>query len=212
MRTLFRPVGLFEMKLIVDLEMRGFPPRLLGQPIFYPVQNKKYADQIANQWNTKDKHSGFVGFITEWDISEAYISRYDRQVVGAAIHEEIWIPAEELDDFNQEIKGPIRLIDAFYGEKYTGTISSISEFIGNNAIEHFLFFKLMLDLSESDLSVHVIRNWQVVLFNFRHWSKTGHNDLGVSVKEKLRLLSTIVKVWRGFKADIPLLGVELIYE
>lgn len=44
---LFRPVGLIELGLIFDSEMRGFPPRLPEQPIFYPVLNREYASQIA---------------------------------------------------------------------------------------------------------------------------------------------------------------------
>ncbi|MGO8550059.1 hypothetical protein ACC732_36210, partial [Rhizobium ruizarguesonis] len=35
--TLWRPVGPEELALIRDLDMRGFPPRLPDQPIFYPV-------------------------------------------------------------------------------------------------------------------------------------------------------------------------------
>ena len=58
MRTLYRPVGLTEMKLILDLNLKAFPPRLPEQPIFYPVLNKQYADQIASEWNTKDRFSG----------------------------------------------------------------------------------------------------------------------------------------------------------
>jgi hypothetical protein len=35
--TLFRPVGQQELDLIRDAQWRAFPPRLVGQPIFYPV-------------------------------------------------------------------------------------------------------------------------------------------------------------------------------
>ena len=49
---LWRPVGKAELDLI--LEKGAFPPRLPGQPIFYPVCNEEYAVQIARDWNTKD--------------------------------------------------------------------------------------------------------------------------------------------------------------
>ena len=51
--TLFRPVGPIELDLIRANEYRAFPPRLPGQPIFYPVLNEEYATQIARDWNTK---------------------------------------------------------------------------------------------------------------------------------------------------------------
>jgi len=66
--TLFRPVGLHELALIWDLGMRGFPPRLPHQPIFYPVINADYARQIARDWNTRDANSGFAGFVTEFAV------------------------------------------------------------------------------------------------------------------------------------------------
>jgi hypothetical protein len=44
---LYRPVGLEELRLIYETDMRAFPPRLPVQPIFYPVTNEEYAKQIA---------------------------------------------------------------------------------------------------------------------------------------------------------------------
>jgi hypothetical protein len=41
--TLWRPVGPRELKLIRQADMRAFPPRLPGQPIFYPVLSEDYA-------------------------------------------------------------------------------------------------------------------------------------------------------------------------
>jgi hypothetical protein len=37
---LFRPVGHEELELIRKSEFKTFPPRLPGQPIFYPVLNE----------------------------------------------------------------------------------------------------------------------------------------------------------------------------
>ena len=51
--TLFRPVGQRELELIAEASYRAFPPRLPGQPIFYPVLNEEYATQIARDWNTR---------------------------------------------------------------------------------------------------------------------------------------------------------------
>src|SRR5687767_7487785 len=45
--TLWRPVGPKELELIRQSGMRAFPPRLPGQPIFYPVLSEEYARKIA---------------------------------------------------------------------------------------------------------------------------------------------------------------------
>lgn len=117
--TLWRPVGLAEYRLLQESDMQAWPPRLPEQPIFYPVLNRAYAAEIAQKWNTKDSVSGFVGIVTEFEVDEEYASRFDREVVGAGRHEELWVPAEELEEFNAQIIGPIRVVDVFYGEDYS---------------------------------------------------------------------------------------------
>lgn len=116
---LFRPVGLIELKLIKESGMMKFPPRLPEQPIFYPVLNIEYARQIALEWNTKSP-PGYAGFVTEFDVNDEYISRFEVKTAGSSTHKELWVPAEELDEFNSHIIGEIRVIEAYYGERYTG--------------------------------------------------------------------------------------------
>ena len=79
--------------------MRCFPPRLPEQPIFYPVLNRDYAQQIAAQWNTKDSagRATRVGFVTAFDLPVEYIERFEEHTVGSSLHRELWVPAEELD-------------------------------------------------------------------------------------------------------------------
>ena len=110
---LYRPVGEKEFILIADSEYESFPPRLSGQPIFYPVLNQKYASEIAKKWNTKDKNSCFRGYVTRFEVDDDYISRYKVQTVGASYHQELWIPAEELDEFNRHIVGKIEIVEFF---------------------------------------------------------------------------------------------------
>lgn len=115
--TLYRPVGQKEMDLIAESGYREFPPRLSHQPIFYPVLNEEYAVQIARDWNTKDSVSGFVGYVTRFKVRADYISKYDVQTVGAQIHQEYWIPAEELPEFNSNIVGLIEVVKIFRGKQ-----------------------------------------------------------------------------------------------
>lgn len=118
--TLFRPVGLHEWRLIEEAACRAFPPRLPEQPIFYPVLNQSYAAQIANEWNTTDVNSGFVGIVTAFDVRAEVVAQYDVQKVGGKEHLELWVPAEQLQAFNEAIVGRIRRVEVFYGDAYEG--------------------------------------------------------------------------------------------
>jgi hypothetical protein len=108
--TLYRPVGPEELALIAASGYREFPPRLPDQPIFYPVLNEEYARQIARDWNVKASGAGFV---TPFRVASDFLSRYPEQVVGADVHKELWIPAEDLQELNQNISGLIEVIAEF---------------------------------------------------------------------------------------------------
>ena len=107
--TLYRPVGQRELDLIAATGYRRFPPRLPGQPIFYPVLNEAYATQIARDWNTKHNNPP-VGYVTRFQVRSDFLARYEVQVVGGSEHAEYWVPADELDAFNQHIVGTIEVI------------------------------------------------------------------------------------------------------
>jgi hypothetical protein len=107
--TLFRPVGQTELDLIRESGYKKFPPRLPEQPLFYPVLNEPYATQIARDWNAKYNREG-VGYVTRFQVNADYLAKFDVHIVGAAHHQEYWIPAEELDAFNQNIVGEIEVI------------------------------------------------------------------------------------------------------
>jgi len=108
--TLYRPVGTKELALVEASGWRAFPPRLPEQPIFYPVLNEDYAVQIARDWNVKESGSGFV---TVFHVDAEFLQRYPVQVVGSSVHKELWVPAEELTEFNGHIVGPIEVIARF---------------------------------------------------------------------------------------------------
>ena len=112
--TLYRPIGQKEYDLIRGSGFHSFPPRLATQPIFYPVLNEAYAVQIARDWNTKDAASGYSGYVTRFEVRANFLSSYDVHTVGSATHQEYWIPAEDLDRFNQHIVGTIQVIAEFH--------------------------------------------------------------------------------------------------
>jgi hypothetical protein len=114
--TLYRPVGRAEIDLIEKSRFREFPPRLPEQPIFYPVTNEEYATEIARDWNTK--HGTREGFVTKFQVDAEYAGRYERHVVGARRHEELWVPAEDLAEFNRHIVGSIQVTAAFFADRH----------------------------------------------------------------------------------------------
>jgi len=116
---LYRPVGLAELKLIAASGYKEFPPRLPEQPIFYPVLNFEYAEQIARDWNTKP--DSFAGFVTRFDVGDDYVAKFDVKVVGGRTHEELWVPAEELAEFNRHIAA-IEVVASYYGDRFVGEL------------------------------------------------------------------------------------------
>ena len=114
--TLFRPVGLDELELIRGSGYGEFPPRLPGQPIFYPVLNEEYAVQIARDWNTLHEADG-RGFVTRFRVRREFLRRYDVRTVGGSVHQEYWIPAADLPEFNRHIVGLIEMIAEFRAGK-----------------------------------------------------------------------------------------------
>ncbi len=121
MVILYRPVGLRELELIAESGWREYPPRLTWQPIFYPVVTREYARAIVTQWNSKEADAGHCGFVTEFEIADEFVTRYAvQQLGGGPIFRELWVPAEELAEFNTHIKDRIRVIESIYGAGFVG--------------------------------------------------------------------------------------------
>ena len=110
---LYRPVGPKELALIAVSGYREFPPRLTEQPIFYPVLNEEYARQIAREWNVSASGAGYV---TRFALRAEFAAKYPVRKVGSSIHQEMWIPAEDLTEMNRNIVGLIEVIAEYKPE------------------------------------------------------------------------------------------------
>lgn len=75
--------------------------------------NEEYAIQIARDWNVAASGSGFV---TKFSVDANFLKKYEVHNVGGAIHNELWIPAEELEEFNENIVGLIEVTKKFFPE------------------------------------------------------------------------------------------------
>jgi hypothetical protein len=113
---LYRPVGPKECELIAASNYSAFPPRLPEQPIFYPVLTFEYAEKIARDWNATTPP--YVGYVTRFEIDGVYAGTFEVHQVGEKSHRELWVPAEELGNFNRYIIGKIVIVATYYGLDY----------------------------------------------------------------------------------------------
>lgn len=109
--TLWRPTGPQELDLVRESGWRAWPLRLPDQPIFYPVLNEQYAIMIARHWNVPASGSGYV---TRFAVDRAFAQRYPVRQVGGRDILELWVPAEELDEFNRHLVGLIEVVHEFH--------------------------------------------------------------------------------------------------
>ncbi|MBT8227890.1 MAG: hypothetical protein HKP61_15670 [Dactylosporangium sp.] len=107
---MWRPVGPVELELIRASGWLAFPPRLPGQPIFYPVLSEAYAVRIAREWNVAASGAGYV---TRFRVATSCVRRYPSRVAGGEDLREPWVPAEELAEFNANLVGPIEVVADF---------------------------------------------------------------------------------------------------
>jgi hypothetical protein len=108
--TLWRPCGPSELALVRESGWTAWPPRLPEQPIFYPVLNEDYAIRIARDWNAP--RAG-VGYVTRFHVERVFAERYPVRQVGGRTILELWVPAEELEEFNLHLVGPIEVVREF---------------------------------------------------------------------------------------------------
>lgn len=120
---LCRPVGIGEFRL---LPVGGFRPFLSGpsdQHIVYSVLTVDHACKIARDWNTVDEQSGHAGFVTQFEIDDATAAAsYPVQVAGGRNHEELWVPAQDVAEFNQYIAGAVAIVEAFIRPQVVGRL------------------------------------------------------------------------------------------
>lgn len=107
---LYRPMGPAELDLIKQSGYKKFPPRFSEQPIFYPVLNEQYAAQISKEWNLPAYGAGYVA---KFLVDSKYLEKFEIRNVGGEIHNELWIPATQLEEFNSHIVGNIEIIAEF---------------------------------------------------------------------------------------------------
>ena len=191
---LYRPVGLQELEKILNFGSGKFPDRQVWQPILYIVENYGYAEQISTMWNLKDENSGFSGYILEFTISDDYMKNYDIKQVGDKTHLEYWIPAEDTKKFNNSLTSKIKIINAFYGEKYRGLPFDGTVLEGREPDKQIRELTLLMENSYEKFEETVKKCKIQILPNLIYWLRMISDLAGAGKKEKEKVIYEIEKV------------------
>ena len=97
--------------------------RLIGgssraMPLVYSVLNRAPAQlrpPRTGDWNSTREDAEFSDYVTRFEIDHEFAARYDVELAGGEAHQELWVPAEELAEFNRHIVGKIEVV-AEYGK------------------------------------------------------------------------------------------------
>jgi hypothetical protein len=190
---LWRPVGLLEMALVFESGMRAFPARLAHQPIFYPVLTREYAEAIARDWNTKEEP--YSGYVLRMKLADRYATKFPPQTAGSAAHRELWVPAEELVEFNSNLSGIIAVERAFFGPKFTGYVPEEFGLPGCDAFRQIAMMIATAESSTFDFRREVSANATAVFLNFPFWKAAGAGRLNVEPLRLERCLEAIREAW-----------------
>jgi hypothetical protein len=186
---LYRSVGLQEMELIYDNGMKAFPASLPQQPIFYPVLQLEYARQTASDWNAKNGQ--YAGYVTQFKVEDQYLNQFETHTIGESQYEEFWIPAEELDAFNQHIIGHIKVVEAYFGDAFQGFIPEKFGLQGKDAVAQFTLLANSYIYKRIDFYLEMRRNHKAVFLNYPFWHQNDFKNQGL--KEKI--LQAIKEAW-----------------
>jgi tetratricopeptide (TPR) repeat protein len=195
---LYRPVSLQELALIYDSGMKAFPALLPKQPIFYPVLQLAYARQTASKWNSQ--HAEFAGYVTEFKVEAEYISRFEEHTVSGTQYQELWIPADEMQEFNKHIVGHIKVLEAYFGNAFEGFIPEAFGLQGKNAVEQFTLLANSYLYKRMDFYLEIKRNHKAVFLNYPFWQKYEFKNAGL----KGKIVQAIKEAWFTSFPQVPL--------
>jgi hypothetical protein len=199
---LFRPMNIHELESVYDSAMSRFPPRLEGQPFFYPVITLEYACEIAERWNAREE-SG-AGYVCKFAVDDTYVSKFPAHQVGNRSHRELWIPADEPEAFNDHVVPPILVVATYFGPQFRGYIPRRFGLKDKDAATQFTVLAATLDYSAMDVHCEVLANNKAVFLNFAYWEQFGSSLGGITDASRDALLAYIRATWSSAFSNIPL--------
>lgn len=198
-----------ELRLVYEGGMKGFPPRKPEQPIFYPVLNLDYANEIAKKWNAKRESAS--GYVARFNLDDAYAGRFEPQKVGASHHIELWVPSDELSRFNEHILLPILIVSAHFGDNFTGHVLSQFGLRGKDATSQFIALARTLNYSVMDFRCEISANHVAIFLNYSFWVQATFSNDDITKADQERVLAAIRTIWSDAfpKIHLPLTHAAL---
>ena len=138
----------------------------------------------------------------QFDISDDYIKDYELKQVGDKTHLEYWIPAEDTERFNNNIIGKIKIVNAFYGEKYKGIAFAENTLESRLPDEQIRELVLLAKNSYEKFVETVRENKNPIVLNLLYWMRLGNN-------ESKNILYEIEKILSQTYADYDEIIVDL---
>ena len=126
------------------------------------------------------------------------------QTVGGSVHQELWVPAERLAEFNDKIQDTIRITDAFFSDSYTGFIPSQFGLARRTATEQLVCMAATFDYSGMDFICETAANHKAIYLNFPFWLSRDFSSHGVSLSQRDRVLDAMRELWHPRFPQTPL--------
>ncbi|HEX9334225.1 MAG TPA: tetratricopeptide repeat protein, partial [Anaerolineales bacterium] len=139
---------------------------------------------------------------TQFKVEDDHISQFEKHTVGGSQHQELWIPAEEVDEFNKHIIGHIKVVEAHFSDAFQGYIPDKFGLQGKNAVEQFTLLANSYLYKRMDFYLEIKRNHKAVFLNYPFWQKYEFKNQGL--KEKV--LQAIKEAWLTSFPKIPLVN------
>ena len=93
-------------------------------------------------------------------------------------HQELWVPADKLDEFNQHLVGHIEVIAAYFGSQFIGTAPE--EFVEIESPTATNFLQVLMytfEYNGMDFRTGVVMNFRSVYCNYAYWKTLDLKEL-----------------------------------
>jgi hypothetical protein len=110
---LYKPLSPLQLEEVINSGWSSFAVDSPLQKVFYPKIHRRYAENLARQWDAVQFNAGYV---VAFDVPTEFMAKYEIQTTAYEEHREYVVPVEELSLFNQNIKGKISVVTTFKRE------------------------------------------------------------------------------------------------
>ncbi len=105
---------------------------------------------------------------------------------------------------NQQIRPPIIVECAFFGDAFTGFVATEARLQGQNARQQFVSLARRLADSRDEVKRELLANHKAVFMKFPFWQSLIPATVGVTVTQQEELLAFIDSVWSASAIGFPL--------